>query len=93
MCVLTVISEVDSFQSFIENSDLPIYQSHEKGEENKTLNRKLGYYDNYGFSCHVSKRSWGDFEGQIEDIIFFVKNIKMNCTRSKTRLSDQRMVV
>jgi len=70
MCVLHVTSLTKSFVSIITDSSLPVYQSYEKGDI-RTIGKKSPY-DDFGFSCDVSKRSWDDLSGQLDDAIQFL---------------------
>lgn len=70
MCVFHVTSFSQSFSEFLKSSSLPIYQSHEK--EDVALRTKRTFHIEYGFSCHVSKREWVDFAGQIDDAYKFL---------------------
>ncbi|MEM9830256.1 MAG: hypothetical protein AAF944_06440 [Bacteroidota bacterium] len=70
MCVLHVSSLTTSFKDFITSTNLPIYQSHEKGETKKLVK---GVFHDFGFSCDVSEKPWEDFGGQLEDIELFIK--------------------
>ncbi len=65
MCVFHVSSLTKSFKRFIDQTGLPIYQSHEKGEEKKPVK---GIFEDFGFSCDVSKKPWDNFKRQTDDI-------------------------
>lgn len=71
MCVLHVRSLNDSFSEFLKHTSLPVYRSYEKGQTASL--RKGTVYDNFGFSCEVSKCEWSDFPGQVEEAIRFLK--------------------
>ena len=73
MCVLHVTSDISPFKSYLENSKLPVYRCHAKGDTN--VKRKT-IYNVYGFSCTVSDRSWKDLAGQIDDAHKFLKKHK-----------------
>ena len=89
MCVLHVSSLSQSFQEFINQTKLPVYQSHEKGEEKKLVK---GIFDDFGFSCDVSEKPWIDFKGQTEDIKLFVETYRQDLMRLKNEfaISDWR---
>lgn len=73
MCIFHVTSKTDSFKEFLaDHPELPVYQSHEKGDKPKIASEDSIHTD-YGFSCEVSERSWDDMEGQIVDIISFLE--------------------
>ncbi len=71
MCVLHVRSRRTSFMKFLEGNDMPVYQSHDKGDIS-AIGKRLPH-DDYGFSCGVSDREWVDFAGQIEDAHKFLR--------------------
>lgn len=70
MCVLHVSSKSKSFAEFLKKSTLPVYQCHEKGDA--FLSGKRPPWEDYGFSCDVSKREFEDFAGQIDDANAFL---------------------
>ena len=73
MCIFHVTSNTNSFKEFLEqHPELPVYQSHEKGDKPKIAAQDSIHTD-YGFSCEVSDRSWDDMEGQIVDMISFLE--------------------
>lgn len=73
MCVFHVVSKTSSFKKFLsDNPELPVYQSHEKGDTPQIGHKEKGYED-YGFSCDVSDREWHDVEGQVVDMISFLE--------------------
>ncbi|BDS15186.1 hypothetical protein [Aureispira anguillae] len=73
MCIFHVTSKTSSFQQFLsDHPELPVYQSHEKGDIPKISTEEIAY-DDFGFSCEVSDRPWGDMEGQIIDMISFLE--------------------
>jgi hypothetical protein len=90
MCVLHVTSLTNSFKDFIGKTTLPVYQSFEKGERNKY--RKKEILEDYSFSCDVSKRSWNDVEGQLDDITMFIQthNKDLLILRDNFNISDWR---
>jgi hypothetical protein len=61
-----------SLSDFIEKSNLPIYDSHEKGDPCKF--KKRPPKNDYGFQCSVSDKEFDDFEGQVTDAIAFLEN-------------------
>ncbi len=61
-----------SFREFVEKSDVPIYDSHEKGDPCKY--KKRPPQSDYGFKCSVSNKGLKDFDGQISDAITFLSN-------------------
>ena len=71
MCVLHVTSLIGSFNDFLNKSNLPVYQRHEKGQKHDV--RKGFVYDDYGFSCDISDKPWTDVEGQLKDIADFIE--------------------
>lgn len=72
MCVFHVKSKVSSFKEFLSNnSELPVYQVHEKGAISEFGERES--YKDYGFSCDISDREWHDVEGQVVDMISFLE--------------------
>ena len=74
--VLHVRSKTTSFQDFIKDTKLPVYMSHEKGQQRfKTMPDKPPF-DDYGISCNVSEKEWDDLDGQIEDAIDFLEKYK-----------------
>lgn len=74
MCIFHVSSKSSSFKQFlIDFPELPVYQSHEKGESRKISSKENPVYDDYGFSCDVSDRPWNDVQGQIVDMISFLE--------------------
>jgi hypothetical protein len=73
MCIFHVTSKTDSFKEFLAaHPQLPVYQSHDKGEKPKIAAEESIHTD-YGFSCEVSERSWDDVDGQIIDMISFLE--------------------
>ena len=86
MCVLHVNSKTQSFKNFIDKTLLPIYQSHEIGEEIK-IGLK-GINKDYGFSCDVSKKPWTDFDGQLEDIRTFINKHRVDLISLKENYKD-----
>lgn len=91
MCVFHVSSETDSFENFLLNTTLPVYQTHKHGDERS--NGKRSPYNDYGFSCDVSKKEWNDFPGQVEDAISFLKSHSYELKRLATNhvVSDMRL--
>ena len=73
MVLLHVASDSSSFKTFLEQTKLPINQSHEKGDVYKS---KKPPYQDYAFSCKVSEDKWYDFDGQVQDILEFLKRFK-----------------
>ncbi len=71
MCVLRVESKTTSFTEFLKKTDLAVYRSHSKGDR-MNFGKRLPYED-YGFSCKVSKKDWDDFEGQTDDALAYLK--------------------
>ena len=61
-----------SFREFVEKSDVPIYDSHEKGDPCKF--KKRPPKNDYGFQCSVSDKDFDDFDGQVSDAIAFLRN-------------------
>lgn len=73
MCIFHVTSNNNSFKQFLDkHPELPVYQSHEKGDVPK-ISTQESVYEDYGFSCEVSDRAWGDIAGQIVDMISFLE--------------------
>ena len=68
MCVLKVYSDTDSFKSFEKTTKIPVYSSYDKGESKG----KSQVRTDYKISFDVSEKEWDDFEGQVEDTIFFL---------------------
>ena len=68
MCVLKVYSDTDSFKSFEKTTKIPVYSSYDKGESKG----KSQVRTDYRISFDVSEKEWDDFEGQVEDTIFFL---------------------
>jgi hypothetical protein len=68
MCVLHVKSKTTSFANFVKTSGLPFYQSHERGDLSPFGSKEP--YDDFGFSCKVSDKSWTD--GQVEEAVIFL---------------------
>lgn len=90
MCMFHVESEKQSLENFIEKTKIIIYNSYNKGEKSKIgLNKE---YYSYGFSCVISDKEWNDFEGQINDIVFFLeKNYEeLKDLRDNYNISDWR---
>ena len=74
MCIFKVTSEHDSFKDFLkENPDLPVYSVYDAGESVDIGTKEYSSYEDYGFLCEVSERSWSDFEGQVIDLISFLE--------------------
>ncbi len=71
MCILHVSSLTCSFKSFLGQTSLPVYRSHEQGDKARKM--RDVYYDHYGFSCTVSEREWTDLDGQFEDAEKFIR--------------------
>ena len=71
MCVLHVRSKEDSLRAIVNNSKMPINQSHEKGDK-KTKAKNSPLFEDFGFSCKVSDKEWDNLPGQIEDTIAFL---------------------
>jgi hypothetical protein len=71
MCVLHIADQACSFSDFLEQTGLPVYRSHEKGDTR--VHGKREPYKDYGFSCTVSEREWRDLAGQIEDATSFLR--------------------
>jgi hypothetical protein len=69
MCVLRVYSDKDSFKSFEKTTKIPVYGSYEKGE----LNVRRQVMTDYKILFDVSEKEWDDFQGQVKDTIFFLK--------------------
>ena len=73
MCIFHVTSNDHSFKEFLKlHPELPVYQSHEKGDTPK-IRQEDQVHEDYGFSCDVSDREWQDMEGQIIDMISFLE--------------------
>lgn len=73
MCIFHVTSQTTSFKQFLAaHPDLPVYQSHEKGERPKISTQETEHED-FGFSCEVSDRPWSDLAGQVIDMISFLE--------------------
>jgi len=71
MCVLQVHSEVESFKEFAKMTTIPVYSTYEKGDyRNKAKNLKR---TDYRISFDVSDKEWDNLEGQIADVILFLK--------------------
>lgn len=71
MCVLHVSSKTDSLRGIVNNSKMPVNQSHEKGDK-KTPAKNSPLFEDFSFSCKVSDKEWDDLPGQIEDTIAFL---------------------
>lgn len=71
MCVLHVKSQISSFTDFLSQTTLPVYRSHNAGEKSPV--REGVVYSEYAFSCDVSKKAWSNVEGQVEDMLLFLK--------------------
>lgn len=80
MCVLHVRSETTSFIEFLKNTQLPVYMSHEKGEERYQGYKYSPPHEDYGFSCEVSNRKWDNLNGQIEDTFHFFEKYENELT-------------
>jgi len=50
---------------------MPVYMSHEKGDERYQGCRYKPPHEDYGFSCEVSSKEWDNLAGQIEDTLHF----------------------
>ncbi|MEP7197899.1 MAG: hypothetical protein ABI851_15380 [Saprospiraceae bacterium] len=66
--MLKVYSENYSFKSFEKTTKIPVYNRYDKGESNG----KSQVRTDYKISFDVSEKEWDDFEGQVEDTIFFL---------------------
>lgn len=85
MCIFHVTSKTSSFKQFLaDHPELPVYQSHEKGEKPK-ISTETAIFDDYGFSCEVSDRPWSDTEGQVVDMISFLEVYSSYFTKLKDK--------
>lgn len=80
-----------SFRKFLEETDMPVYRSFEKGEI-PTTGRKRPY-EEFGFSCEVSDREWTDLAGQIEDASQFLEKHRTSifALRNTCEVDDLRL--
>jgi flagellar biosynthesis regulator FlaF len=85
MCILKVYSDNESFESFSQITDIPVYSIYNKGERK---NEKIDdIHTDFRISFDVSEKEWDDLEGQIDDTILFLNKYKEQIQDLLTRHS------
>lgn len=74
MCILKVYSNIDSFESFYQDTDIPVYSFYNKGERRNQKSDAIR--TDFRISFDVSEKEWDDFQGQINDAIKFLNRYK-----------------
>ena len=86
MCVLHINFETDQLDLILESTKLPIYQVYRKGEKHK--HKKDVIFDTNLISCIVSIKDWSDFEGQVQDMINFIRQYHIDLQAIKDSIKD-----
>ncbi|UII24261.1 hypothetical protein [Fulvivirga ligni] len=93
MCVLHVTCGKTLIKPFLDATEMPIYQFHERGDTIKIGLNKNELYEDSGFSCEISDRNWNDFEGQIDDLKQFLHNYHSDLVLLKTHYEIKTWIV
>ena len=85
MCILKVYSDNESFESFSQITDIPVYSLYNKGERKNEKTDDI--HTDFRISFDVSEKEWDDIEGQIDDAILFLNKYKEQIQDLLTRHS------